>query len=118
MWFSIPSRSLSPFSADITLFSDASNSGWGAWCSTGTVSGKWSEEEAVLHINILELLAVLFAFQSLFRSTYSCAVLVKSDDSTVVAYINKQGGTTCKKLCDLALSLWHFFSGLTCCWCS
>ena len=33
---------------------------------------------------------------------------MKSDNSTVVAYINKQGGTTCKKLCDLALQLWQF----------
>ena len=105
---SIPSRSLSPFSADITVFTDASNSGWGAWSPSGSVSGKWSESESDLHINILELLAVLFAFQSLFRSTYSCSILVKSDNSTVVAYINKQGGTTCKKLCVHALSLWQF----------
>ena len=104
----IPPRSLSPFSADITLFSDASNSGWGAWSPDGSVSGKWSDDESGLHINILELLAVLYAFQSLFRTTYSCSILVKTDNSTVVAYINKQGGTTCKKLCDLALSLWKF----------
>ena len=34
--------------------------------------------------------------------------MVKTDNSTVVAYINKQGGTTCRKLCDVALSLWEF----------
>ena len=105
---SLPPRSLAPFSADITIFSDASNSGWGAWTPSGSVSGKWSETESSLHINILELMAVLYAFQSLFRTTYSCAVMVKSDNSTVVAYINKQGGTTCRKLCDLALELWEF----------
>ena len=105
---SIPPRSLAPFSADVTLYSDASNSGWGAWTSSSEVAGKWSESESAFHINILELLAVLYAFQSLFRTTFSCAIMVKSDNSTVVAYINKQGGTTCRKLCDLALSLWDF----------
>ena len=105
---SLPPRSLSPFSADITIFTDASNSGWGAWTSSNSVSGKWSESENEYHINVLELLAVLYAFQSLYRTTYSCSILVKSDNSTVVAYINKQGGTTCRKLCNLAIELWDF----------
>ena len=105
---SLPSRSLSPFSADFTLFADASNSGWGAWCLDDYAFGRWSEGESDFHINIRELLAVLFAFQSLFRSSYNCSILVQSDNSTVVAYINKQGGTTCKKLCDTTLLLWQF----------
>ena len=105
---SLPPRSLSPFSADFTIFTDASNSGWGAWTSSNSVSGKWSESENEFHINALELLAVLYAFQSLYRTTYSCSILVKSDNSTVGAYINKQGGTTCRKLCNLAIELWEF----------
>ena len=105
---SLPPRSLSPFSADLTLFTDASNSGWGAWSSSESVAGKWSCTEREFHINVLELLSVYLAFQSLFRTTYSCSVLVKTDSTTVVAFINKQGGTSSKVLCDLSLSLWHF----------
>ena len=105
---SLPPRSLSPFSEDITLFSDASNSGWGAWSSNLSSYGKWSLDERMDHINIKELKSVLFAFLSLFRSTFSCSILIRSDNSTVVSYINKQGGTSCKILCGLALELWQF----------
>ena len=105
---SLPPRSLSPFSEDITLFSDASNSGWGAWSSTLSTYGKWSPDERKQHINIRELKSVLYAFLSLFRSTFSCSILIRSDNSTVVSYINKQGGTSCSILCGLALELWQF----------
>ena len=64
--------------------------------------------EKDLHINILECTAVLFAFRCFFRSTYNCNILVHTDSSTVVAYINNQGGTTSPPLCDLALELWDF----------
>ena len=105
----LPPKTLSPFSASLSLISDASLSGWGAWTSEGeNVFGSWSSEEATWHINVLELKAVLFAFQCLFRSTYNTSILIKSDNTTVVAYINKQGGTTSKVLCDLALELWAF----------
>ena len=104
----LPPRSLSPFSADIILFSDASNSGWGAWTSSDSVFGKWSLSESKLHINFLELKSVYYAFLSLFRTTFSCSILVRSDNSTVVSYLNKQGGTCSKILCDLALDIWNF----------
>ena len=105
---SLPPRSLSSFSADFTLFSDASNSGWGAWYLNHSVYGHWSLAESKEHINIRELKSVLLSFLSLFRSTYSCSILIRSDNSTVVSYINKQGGTSCKILCNLALDLWQF----------
>ena len=105
----LPPRTFSPFSASLSLVSDASLSGWGAWSSAGeNVFGNWSSEESTWHINVLELKAVLFAFQCLFRNTFNTSILIRSDNTTVVAYINKHGGTTSKVLCDLALELWAF----------
>ena len=104
----LPPRSLSPFSQDITITSDASKSGWGAWNSSSSVHGKWSCSERELHINILELKSVDLSFLSLFQNTYSCSILIRLDNSTAVSYINKQGGTCCKILCDLALKIWEF----------
>merc|ERR1711989_147484 len=95
---SLPPRSLSPFSQDITLTSDASLKGWGAWNSSSSVHGKWSSSERELHINILELKSVFLSFLSLFQTTYSCSILIRLDNSTAVSYINKQGGTCCKIL--------------------
>lgn len=105
----LPPRTLSPFSASLSLVSDASLTGWGAWSSEGeNVFGNWSLKESACHINELELKAVLFAFQCLYRNTYNTSILIRSDNTTVVAYINKQGGTTSKVLCDLAIELWKF----------
>ena len=105
---SLPPRSLSPFNQDIMITSDACKKGWGAWNSSTSVHGKWSSSESELHINILELKSVFLSFLSLFSTTYSCSILIRSDNSTAVSYINKQGGTCCKILCELALKLWNF----------
>ena len=106
---SLPARSLSPFEASLDLFCDASMSGWGCWSSNDRETfGTWSAEEKELHINVLEFTAVMFAFRCFFRSTYSCSILIHSDSSTVVAYINNQGGTASSHLCTLALDLWDF----------
>ena len=107
---SLPSRSLSPFYSTVDLYCDASSSGWGCWTSDGEEAfGAWSSsEKRKFHINVLEGKAVLFGFQCFFRSMSDCGILVRSDSSTVVAYINKQGGPTSALLCDLALELWEF----------
>lgn len=105
---SLPSRPLSPFYADYEFCSDASQTGWGCWTSDGREAcGPWSDSESLLHSNVLEFKAVVFGFQCFFRSFSNCGILVRSDNSNVVAYINKQGGTT-SLLCDLALELWDF----------
>ena len=41
--------------AQVRLFTDASQSGWGAHLDTDQVSGSWSTREATLHINHLEM---------------------------------------------------------------
>ena len=106
---SLPSRSLSPFEASLDLFCDASQTGWGCWTSNNREAfGFWSYSERSLHINILESKAVMFAFCCFFRFSFNLSILIHSDSSTVVAYINKQGGTTSARLCDLALDLWEF----------
>ena len=105
----LPPRSLSPFEASIELFCDASLSGWGCWTSDNREAfGFWSSSESELHINILECMSVLFAFRCFFRSTFNCSILIHTDSTTVLAYINCQGGTVSSRLCDLVLKLWDF----------
>ena len=45
-----------------------------------------------MHINLLEAKAVVFGFQSLLRDMSGVSVLVRSDNSATVAYINNCGG--------------------------
>lgn len=62
---------------------------------TQTIQGLWGEEEkANRHsINLLELRAVKLALQRFHPTLRRNRVLVKSDNMTMVAYLNSQGGT-------------------------
>ena len=62
--------------------------------SVTLTTGTWSPAEQLLHINHLELLAILKALQSLNRKVANCHILVKSDNSIVVSYLNRQGALT------------------------
>ena len=72
---------------------DASKIGWGALFEGTTTGGRWTEQESLLHINLLELKAVYFALQSLCSHLHNTHLCIKSDNSTTVAYLNNQGGS-------------------------
>ena len=85
----------------IQLFRDASNKGGGAHLNQSSTKGLWSDREKRLHINVLQLKAVSLALQNFKDQCQSQTVLVATDNSTVVAYINKQGGTHSVEMCAL-----------------
>ena len=83
--------------------------GWGAHLEQASTKGLWSDREKRLHINVLELKAVSLALQRFKDQCQNQTVLVSTDNSTVVAYINKQGGTHSAEMCAL---LWKIMT-----WC-
>ena len=78
------------FQADFTIFTDASTLGWGAHIGDSQISGIWAHTD---HINCLELKAVVCALQHWAPVLQGHQVMIATDNSTVVSYINKQGGT-------------------------
>ena len=80
-------------SADVELYTDASSEGWGAHVAHLTAAGTWSPEEKSLHINALELEAVVLAIQAFASFLKRKTVLLCTDNTTVASYVNKQGGT-------------------------
>ena len=66
--------------------------------------------ESKLHINLLELKAVFLALKEFQDLCVGKIVLVATDNTTVVAYINKEGGMRSGPLCAL---LWRILT-----WCS
>ena len=105
---SLPPHSLLLFQSDITLHSDASNSGWGGVLSSGSAtSGLWSTSEKKYHINYLELKAVILCISSFLSELKHSSLHIFSDNMTTVFYINKVGGTQSSELCLLALDLWR-----------
>ena len=70
--------------------------------------GCWNAEEQELHINKLELLAIFLALKSFLKETVIRAVLIKSDSITVVAHINKLGGTKSHRLVTLTKQIFRW----------
>ena len=94
--------------ASIVIESDASMSGWGAVCQGVTTGGRWTSEEFGSHINWLELRAIFLALQSFLKDKTNLSVLVRSDNRTAIAYLNKMGSPTRSQLCRLALEIWEW----------
>ena len=90
---------------DLHLYSDASSSGWGAHLLDQNVSRVWSAQEKLLHINLLEMKALFLALQAFQEDVAGHHVTAMCDNSTVVAYVNKQGGTVSRPLCLLTSRL-------------
>ena len=70
--------------------------------------GHWSTQQSKLHINVLELKAVLLALKTFVPqlSLQQRIIQVASDNTTVSAYINKQGDT---RFWDMFALTWHLF---------
>lgn len=91
---------LTPPVASLQLVSDASREGWGAHLEPMglMVSGSWSRQDLDLHINNLEMKAVRLSLLQFRDRVQNQCVLLSSDNTTVVSYIRKQGGTHSRSL--------------------
>ena len=78
---------------DLQIQTDASTTGWGASFLGQVLSGTWTPAERRLHINILEMKAVLLTCRQLVYHLRKRCCLFLIDNSTVVSYLQKQGGT-------------------------
>ena len=83
---------LRTFHVEFTIFTDASTQGWGAHMGDSQISGTWTHTDRKLHISCLELKALFHALQHWAQMLQGHQVIIATDNSTVVSYINKQGG--------------------------
>ena len=96
---------LRTFQADITIFTEASTQGWGVHMGDSQILGTWTRADRKLHISFLELKAVICALQHWAPVLQGLQVMVAMNNSTVVSYINKQGGTRSLTLLRLTVEL-------------
>ncbi|KAI2648208.1 Gag-Pol polyprotein [Labeo rohita] len=83
---------LGQVSRHLVVYTDASSTGWGAVCNGQAASGSWTGPRLQWHINCLELLAVLLALRRFRPTLHHKHMLVRTDSTATVAYINHQGG--------------------------
>lgn len=112
-WLSCPlclmPKSLEPFLPNVILYTDSSETGWGGVTSDDIEAyGFWSEEESLLHINILETKTVLLTLKSLFRNINNTSVLIRSDSTTTVSYLNNLGGVKNTIISNLIKEIYDF----------
>ena len=105
----LTSQPLHPIKHALQIFTDASKEGWGAHLNEHTAKGSWSLPESKLHINYLELKAVFLALKEFQYLCTDKIVLVATDNTTVVSYINKEGGMRSGLLCALLYRIFFFF---------
>lgn len=84
---------------------DASKDGYGIATQVST-QGLWTNEESEESINYLELKTILLATQLNQDTWANKTVLIKTDNTSAMAYVNKMGGTSNRKLLDLADQIW------------
>lgn len=102
------SKPLGSIEPDLVLYSDASSWGWGVSYGDSRTGGPWSHSESTRHINELELLAGFNALKCYAEGAIGSTIEICMDNTTAVAYVNKQGGTKSIALSSLAgeLSNW------------
>jgi len=95
-------------SFSLEIYCDASSTGWGAYSQGETTSGWWSKADSSKHINYLELLAVFYSLNCFAQHLKSTKILVRVDNTTTLAYINKMGGVRYPELSTLARLIWQW----------
>ena len=77
---------------------NASQTGWGAQCGNLQTGGPWFLQEALMHINCLELLAATLAIHTFAKKQDSLLIHLKMDSTSALTCINKMGGTVSPEL--------------------
>jgi hypothetical protein len=85
-------RAACPIKTELTLSTDASDTGWGAALSTGPeAAGEWDRPWASTSINTRELGAVLFAVQTFAPQLRGKSILLRTDNTTTLSVVNSMG---------------------------
>ncbi|KAL0170910.1 hypothetical protein M9458_035506, partial [Cirrhinus mrigala] len=75
----------------VTLATDTLLTGWGAVMHSHPIRSLWSGRHLTWHINCLEMLAMFRALKHFLPDLIGRHVLVRTDNTAVVYYINHQG---------------------------
>lgn len=90
------------------IFSDSSLTGWGASCGSEVANGHWKTSELSLHINTLELKAAFYGLKIFASDLNHRDILLRIDNTTAIAYINRMGGVQFPHLNKIARDIWEW----------
>lgn len=93
---------------DYEIETDASLQGGGAHTNSKIGCGLWSCNEMKFHINVLELMAVFNGLNYFLKIFKDCKILLRVDNVTAIAYINRQGGCHSKNCLAQARNIYRW----------
>ena len=93
---------------DVVLYTDASMLGWGASFNDTNIGGRWTDIEATMHINALELQAIWLALRSFQRDIQNKHVKLFCDNTTAVNYVNEMGGIHSTVCNEISFHIWSW----------
>ena len=101
-------RKITHGNPDITIQTDASLRGYGMVLGSVVWGGKWSDEECTYHINVLELLAVLYALKAFRNQVKNKHVKILTDSITAMACIKNMGSQKSLQCDKVSLDIWNW----------
>ena len=88
----------------IIIYTGASLEGWGAPMGNVSTGGAWLPDEKLMHINVLELKAILLALKSFVKTSHKHM----SDNTTAIHCINKMGTSHSMECHHEVLKIWEW----------
>ena len=98
----------------MTLYCDASKTGWGATFQGIKAQGHFTAEQREKCINTLEVLAGLYGFLSFKHLFTGNHLLIKSDNTTAIAFFNQMGGLSSHERDAPTRLLWQEAQSIDC----
>lgn len=101
-------QDIKPTVFSLEIFSDASTTGWGAFCEGTRCHGFWDNQEIQMHINYLEIKAAYYALKSFGKNLKDSRILLRIDNQTAISCINRGGSVKYRLLNKAAKELWQW----------
>ena len=80
----VPNNPIRTAIYDLEISTDASLSGWGAFCNGQRAHGHWKEYERCYSINHLELMAAFYGLKIFGKNCKNCQILLHIDNMTAI----------------------------------
>ena len=98
---------------DMEIKTDASEDGWGVFApfrsdSYRKFGGRWAPEQDDTHINTLETMASAIGLEYALQGITGKHIRLRSDNTTAVSVIRKQGDLKCPERNSWVQRLWRF----------
>ena len=98
---------------DLTMSTDASQTGWGAYLEGESAAGVWNTRMSYEHSNYRELMGILLAIQTFEEKITGKTILLLTDNMTARAYLIHEGGPN-KKFNILTKAIVNILTKINC----